>query len=152
MLLNCPGQVNPVANRISYPKHHVRPNFTEDIFKAFKMRWKGVFSKVVPGLFKTRSSGASGKGKWLMSYSRHWRDQRIWNKNPLAKIWHRKSAARSACAHKTAFLLDDSDVGDFIMVTDFRCSWQNHYVVDFFRYVGDFVNVLNRSSTSWIGH
>ena len=29
------------------------------------------------------------------------------------------------------------------MVTDFRCWWQNHYVGDFFRYVGDFLNVLN---------
>ena len=28
-------------------------------------------------------------------------------------------------------------VGDFMMVTDFRCWWQNHYVGDFFRYVGD---------------
>ena len=36
-----------------------------------------------------------------------------------------------------------------MMVTDFRCRWQNHYVGDFFRYVGDF---LNRSTTSWIGH
>ena len=43
-------------------------------------------------------------------------------------------------------------VGDFMMVTDFRCWWQNHYVSDFFRYVGDFLNVLNRSPTSWIGH
>ena len=39
-------------------------------------------------------------------------------------------------------------VGDFMMVTDFRCRWQNHYVGDFFRYVGDFLNVLNRSPTS----
>jgi len=38
----------------------------------------------------------------------------------------------------------NSDVGDFMMVTDFRCWWQNHYVVKFFRYVGDFLNVLNR--------
>ena len=43
-------------------------------------------------------------------------------------------------------------VGDFMMVTDLRCWWQNHYVGDFFRYVGDFLNVLNRSPTSWIGH
>ena len=42
----------------------------------------------------------------------------------------------------------DNDVGDFMMVTDFRCRWQNHYVGDFFRYVGDFLNVLNRSPTS----
>ena len=26
----------------------------------------------------------------------------------------------------------DSDVGDFMMVTDFRCWWQNHYIGDFF--------------------
>ena len=39
-----------------------------------------------------------------------------------------------------------------MMVTDLRCWWQNHYVGDFFRYVGDFLNVLNRSPTSWIGH
>ena len=39
-------------------------------------------------------------------------------------------------------------VGDFMMVTDLRCWWQNHYVGDFFRYVGDFLNVLNRSPTS----
>ena len=42
-------------------------------------------------------------------------------------------------------------VSDFMMVTDFRCWW-NHYVGDCFRYVGDFLNVLNRSPTSWIGH
>ena len=47
----------------------------------------------------------------------------------------------------------DSDVGDnvmlvFMMVTDSRCWWQNHDVGDFFRYVGDFFNVLNRSPTS----
>ena len=38
-----------------------------------------------------------------------------------------------------------------MMVTDFRCWWQNHYVGDFFRYVGDFLSVLNRSPTSRIG-
>ena len=43
-------------------------------------------------------------------------------------------------------------VGDFMMLTDLRCWWQNHYVGDFFRYVGDFFNVLNLSPTSWIGH
>ena len=37
------------------------------------------------------------------------------------------------------------DVGDFMMVTDFRCWWQNHYV-------GDFINVLNRSPTSKTCH
>ena len=42
-------------------------------------------------------------------------------------------------------------VGGFMMVTGFRCWWQNHYVGDFFRYVGDFTNV-NRSPTFWIGH
>ena len=25
-----------------------------------------------------------------------------------------------------------------MMMTDLRCWWQNHYVGDFFRYVGDF--------------
>ena len=39
-----------------------------------------------------------------------------------------------------------------MMVTDFRCWWRNHYVGDFFRYDGDFLNVLNRSLTFWIGH
>ena len=34
------------------------------------------------------------------------------------------------------------------MVNDFRCWWQNHYIGDFFRYVVEFVNVFNRSSTS----
>ena len=44
---------------------------------------------------------------------------------------------------------DDSDyVGDFMMVTDFRFQWQNHYVADFVRYVGDFLNVFNRSPAS----
>ena len=38
------------------------------------------------------------------------------------------------------------------MVTDFRCSVQNHYVSDFFRYVGDLLNVLNRSPTSLTCH
>ena len=42
----------------------------------------------------------------------------------------------------------DSDVGDFMMVTDFTCWWQNHYVCDFFRYVGENLNVFNWSSTS----
>ena len=44
------------------------------------------------------------------------------------------------------------NVGDFTMVADFRCWWQNHYVGDFFRCVGDFLDVLNRSPSSWIGH
>ena len=43
-------------------------------------------------------------------------------------------------------------IGDVMLVTDFRCWWQNHYVGNFFRYVCDFLNVLNRSPTSWIGH
>ena len=43
-------------------------------------------------------------------------------------------------------------VGDFMIVTDFRCWWQNHYVGDFFHYVRDFINVLNQSPTFWIGH
>ena len=36
-------------------------------------------------------------------------------------------------------------VGDFMMVTDLRCWLQNHYVGDFFRYVGDFLYVLNHN-------
>ena len=43
-------------------------------------------------------------------------------------------------------------VGNFMMMTDLRCWWQNHYVGDFFRYVGDFLNVLNRSPTSQTCH
>ena len=43
-------------------------------------------------------------------------------------------------------------VGDFMMLTNFSCWWQNHYVGDIFRYVGDFHNILNRSPTSWVGH
>ena len=39
----------------------------------------------------------------------------------------------------------------WLMLTDFRCWWRNHYVGDFFCNVGDFLNVLNRSPTSWIG-
>ena len=35
-----------------------------------------------------------------------------------------------------------------MIVTDLRCWWQNHYVGDFFRYVGDFLNVLNWSPTT----
>ena len=38
------------------------------------------------------------------------------------------------------------------MVTDLRCWWHNHYVGDFFCYVGDLRNVLNRSSTSQTCH
>ena len=30
--------------------------------------------------------------------------------------------------------MDDVDVGDFMMVTDFRSWWQNHYVDDFYRW------------------
>ena len=43
-------------------------------------------------------------------------------------------------------------VGHFMMVTDFRSWWQNHYVGDLFSYVEDFLNVLNRSPISWFGH
>ena len=42
--------------------------------------------------------------------------------------------------------------GDLILMTDLRCCWENQYVGDFVHYVGDFLNVLHRSSTSWIGH
>ena len=36
-------------------------------------------------------------------------------------------------------------IGDFMMVTDLRCWWQNHYV-------GDFLNVFNQSPTSQTCH
>ena len=51
-------------------------------------------------------------------------------------------------------LFGDSDVGDFMMVTGFRCWWQNHSYGDFFRYVGikSATNILNRSPTSQICH
>ena len=39
-----------------------------------------------------------------------------------------------------------------MIVTDWRCWWQNLYVGDFFHYVGDFFNVLNRSPTSSTRH
>ena len=37
------------------------------------------------------------------------------------------------------------------MVTYFRCWWQNYFVGDFFRYVADYLSLLNWSSTSLIG-
>ena len=43
-------------------------------------------------------------------------------------------------------------VDNFMMVTDLRCWWQNHYVGDFFPYVGDFFNVSNQSPTSLTCH
>ena len=43
-------------------------------------------------------------------------------------------------------------VGDFMMVTDSRCWWQNHSVGDFFRYVCDFRYTLNQSPTSKTCH
>ena len=39
-----------------------------------------------------------------------------------------------------------------MIVTDLRSWWQNYYVGDFFRYVGDFLNVSNRSPTSQTYH
>ena len=49
--------------------------------------------------------------------------------------------------------LGDSDGGDIVMlVTDLRCWWHNQYVGDFFRYVGDFLNVLNRSPTHLVSN
>ena len=42
-------------------------------------------------------------------------------------------------------------IGDFIMVTDLRCWWQNHYSGDFLRYGGDFQcikSVINNSNLS----
>ena len=53
---------------------------------------------------------------------------------------------------KLYYIKGESDVGDFMMVTDFRCWWQYPYVEDFFRYVGDILNVLNRSPTSQTCH
>jgi len=35
-----------------------------------------------------------------------------------------------------------------MMVTDSRCWWQNHHIDNFFRYVRDVFNVLNRSPRS----
>ena len=35
-----------------------------------------------------------------------------------------------------------------MIVTDLGCWWRIHYVSDFFRYVGDFLNVFNRSPKS----
>ena len=43
-------------------------------------------------------------------------------------------------------------VANIRRLNDFRFWWQNHYVDDFFGYVGYFLNVLNRSSISWISH
>ena len=43
-------------------------------------------------------------------------------------------------------------VGNSMMVPDLRCWCQKYYVGDFFRYVGDFLSISNRSPTSWIGH
>ena len=43
-------------------------------------------------------------------------------------------------------------VGDLMMVTDLRCWWQNHFVGDFFRYVGNFFDAINRSPTSSTYH
>ena len=39
-----------------------------------------------------------------------------------------------------------------MMVTDLRCWQQKDYAGDFFRYVGDFLNVLIRSPTSQTCH
>ena len=49
-------------------------------------------------------------------------------------------------------MLVTSIVDDFMMVTDFKSWWQNHNIGDFFRYVGEFLNVLNRSPTSQTCH
>ena len=43
--------------------------------------------------------------------------------------------------HLVTVMLVTSDVGDFMMVTDLTFRRQNHYVSDYFRYVGDFFNV-----------
>ena len=49
----------------------------------------------------------------------------------------------------------DSDVGDIFMLVTLRW-WLISDVggrnIMFFRYVGDFLNVLNRSATTWIDH
>ena len=42
--------------------------------------------------------------------------------------------------------------GDFMMVTDFLCWWQNNYVCVFLCYVSEFLNILNRSPTSKTCH
>ena len=56
------------------------------------------------------------------------------------KRWHRcwwRMLETKCVGHKLKMLM-----------TDLRCWWQNHYVGDFFRYVGDFFTVFNRSPTS----
>ena len=68
----------------------------------------------------------------------------------INKVFHGPEASRRRSILDFQIILvreygGDSDVGDIMMVTDLRCWWQNHYVGDFFRYVGDFSNVLNRS-------
>ena len=76
--------------------------------------------------------------------------------------WKWRALSTSACAFWPFWLLDFlsglTQLVTVMLVTSL-CWWiydgdwfQNHYVGDFFRYVGDFLNVLNRSSTSWIGH
>ena len=49
-----------------------------------------------------------------------------------------------------ADIMGDSDVGDNGMLVTLWC-WLIWDVGDFFRYLVDFLNVFNRSSTSWIG-
>ena len=55
-------------------------------------------------------------------------------KEKSQQIIEEKSAGYFTKIHKVHFKVfsGDSDVGDFMMVTDFRCWWQNHYVGDFF--------------------
>ena len=59
---------------------------------------------------------------------------------------------------KNGYLINgDSDIGGIVMLVTlwWLLIWDiggKIIMLVFFRYVGDFVNVLNRSPTSWIGH
>ena len=68
------------------------------------------------------------------------------------KNCHQVKSSKSTCHQH----LCTRCVGDIVMLVTLWWwliwDWQNHYVGDFFRYVGDFRYVLNRSLTSWIGH
>ena len=54
--------------------------------------------------------------------------------------------------HQGIIKFKDKNSVTVMLVTDLRCWWQNHYVGDLFRYVGDLLNVLNRSLTSQTCH
>ena len=70
--------------------------------------------------------------------------EEIWNswwkaKFPIDNLFDSVSKkVHGSIAQLFKINLGDSDVGDLMMVTNLRCWWQNHYVCDFFRYVGGF--------------